>query len=161
VQGGGHKYYHKLVGGNFRLDTLQAAILDVKLNYLDQWIAQRQEKARRYRSLFQNLNLESIQLPAELYEDAVRGHTYHQFVIRVSDRDRLREYLKQNGIDTEIYYPLPHHLQKCFAYLNYRKGDFPEAERAVEQVLALPIYPELTDDQQEMTVKVIGRFYAR
>ena len=155
VHGSKPKYYHHVVGGNFRLDALQAAVLRVKLKYLDDWTAARRRNAGRYRELFGRAGLATIvALPGD-----TPGHIYNQFVVRVKDRDRLRARLKEEGIDTEIYYPVPLHLQDCFRDLGYRKGDFPESEAAANSSLALPIYPELTEDQQRHVVDSIGRFY--
>ncbi len=164
VHGGQPKYYHKIIGGNFRLDSIQAAVLNVKLNYLDGWTKRRQENARRYESLFTQSGLiqkRKITLPTAAYaqEGRPRGHIYNQFVVRVPERDRLMAHLKQQGIGTEIYYPVPFHLQECFRSLGYRKGDFPEAERAANETLALPIYPELTAEQQACVVESITEFY--
>jgi dTDP-4-amino-4,6-dideoxygalactose transaminase len=164
VHGGKPKYYHKLIGGNFRLDTLQAAVLNVKLNYLDGWTKRRRENAERYRVLFRASGLlekPGVVLPEAQYAGtgAVTDHIYNQFVIRVPDRDRLREFLKENGIGTEVYYPVPFHLQECFRSLEYREGDFPEAERAARETVALPIYPELTREMQQAVVDAIKGFY--
>jgi dTDP-4-amino-4,6-dideoxygalactose transaminase len=158
------KYYHKLVGGNFRLDALQAAVLNVKLGYLDGWTRQRQQKARRYTALFEASGLPEtaeVRLPRAVYEDsrAAHYHIYNQFVIRARDRDGLRQHLSDAGVGTEVYYPLPFHLQECFRFLGYQLGDFPEAERAAQEVLALPISPELTEPQQEWVVRQIQEFY--
>jgi dTDP-4-amino-4,6-dideoxygalactose transaminase len=154
------KYYHKLVGINSRLDTLQAAILLVKFRSLEKWTGQRQKKAERYQKLFQDLTLTvpEFQLPLTQYENR---HIYNQFVIRAPMRDRLRQSLQEEGVATEIYYPVPLHLQECYAYLNHRRGDFPASERASEEVLALPIYPELKEDQQDYVVDRIRAFYKR
>jgi dTDP-4-amino-4,6-dideoxygalactose transaminase len=157
VHGSKPKYYHPIVGGNFRLDALQAAILRVKLKYLPQWSQDRRRNAQRYRALFEQQGLTSrIVLPGD-----VPGHIYNQFVIRCPRRNELREYLHESGIDTEIYYPLPLHLQECFRELGYRKGDFPHAEAASDESLALPIYPELTEEQQAYVVERVGSFYGR
>ena len=151
------KYYHKIVGGNFRLDALQAAVVSVKLKHLDQWTGARQENAAQYRALFDNAGLsENLELPVE----KENRHIYNQFVIRVPEkRDELREDLKEAGIGTEVYYPVPLHLQDCFSYLGYRPGNFPVAEEAAQKTLALPIYPELTVEQQEYIVDTIKAFY--
>ncbi len=150
------KYYHADIGGNFRLDALQAAVVRVKLKYLDSWTRKRQENAARYRQLFEDARLsEHVTLPAE---NAGR-HIYNQFVIMVNEkRDSLRRYLQDAGIGTEIYYPLPLHLQQCFADLNYAAGDFPVAEHAADHSLALPVYPELTPDQLAYVVEKISTF---
>lgn len=150
------KYYHKIIGGNFRLDALQAAIVAVKLNYLDHWTAGRQRNAASYRQLFVEAGLDGpIQLPAEVQS----RHIYNQFVIRVPQkRDALRDFLGQQEIGCEIYYPVPLHLQACFAYLGYKAGDFPESERAARETLALPIYPELQPDQLAYVVDCIKTF---
>ncbi len=152
------KYYHKIVGGNFRLDALQAAVVSVKLKHLDQWTGARQENAAQYRALFDNAGLsENLELPVE----KENRHIYNQFVIRVPEkRDELREDLKEAGIGTEVYYPVPLHLQDCFSYLGYRPGDFPVAEEAAQETLALPIYPELAVEQQEYVVDTIKAFYS-
>lgn len=152
------KYHHDLIGGNFRLDALQAAIVSVKLKYLDGWTRARQDNAANYRRLFSQADKESvIHLPME--KEA--RHIYNQFVIMVPEkRDELRGYLMDAGIGTEVYYPVPLHLQKCFAYLDYRQGDFPQAERAAGHSLALPIFPELTESQQEYVVEKIMAFYS-
>ena len=153
------KYYHKLIGGNFRLDAFQAAVVSIKLKYLDQWTKARQENAQKYRTLFKQAALEDVvELPVEK-EDR---HIYNQFVIRVKEgRDDLRGFLNDAGIGTEVYYPVPMHLQACFSDLNYKKGDFPEAEQAALHTLALPIYPELLDDQIEYVVEKIKAFYLK
>jgi len=153
------KYYHALVGGNFRCDALQAAIIAVKLRHLDRWTAGRQRNAARYRRLFQEAGLLDdglVKLPQEM---PARRHIYNQFVIRVPRRDELMAYLKEQNIGVEVYYPIPLHLQECFAYLGYRAGDFPHSERAAKETLALPIYPELSDQQAEWVVEAIRRFF--
>jgi dTDP-4-amino-4,6-dideoxygalactose transaminase len=156
VHGSRPKYYHKFIGGNFRLDALQAAVVSVKLKYLDEWSRGRQENAKTYRTLFADSGLEGVKLPVE----KENRHIYNQFVIQVPEkRDELRQFLQQEEIGTEIYYPVPLHLQECFTYLNYKKGDCPVSERAATHTLALPIYPELTDDQQAYVVEKIKEFY--
>jgi dTDP-4-amino-4,6-dideoxygalactose transaminase len=155
VHGSKPKYYHQLVGGNFRLDALQAAVLRVKLPYLSAWTEARRTNAERYRRLCAGL-LEQVALPAD-----VPGHIYNQFVVRVPDRDRLQTFLHAKGVGTEVYYPLPLHLQECFAGLGYHAGDFPHAEAAARDSLALPIYPELTVDQQRYVISQLQEFYAR
>ena len=151
------KYYHQMIGGNFRLDAIQAAVLSIKLKYLDDWTRGRQENADHYRRRFAAAGLqEQIVLP----EAVESRHIYNQFVIRVSgDRDALRSYLAEAGIGTEVYYPVPLHLQACFADLGYQPGDFPEAEAAAAQTLALPIYPELSAEQMDYVVGAIAAFY--
>ncbi len=164
VHGSKPKYYHKFIGGNFRLDSIQAAVLNVKLNYLDGWTRRRQENARRYVGLFQSSGLTGrpgVVLPRAAYEESgtPHFHIYNQFVVRVSRRDELMAYLKQQGIGSEIYYPVPFHLQECFQYLGHKAGDFPESERAAKETLALPIYPELSADQQEQVVAAIAQWF--
>ena len=153
------KYHHKVVGGNFRLDALQAAVLRVKLPYLDGWSAARERNADTYRRLFAESGLvagEDVFLPV----DAGYGrHIYNQFVIRAERRDALADYLKQQGIGTEVYYPLPMHLQECFSGLGLAVGAFPESEAAAQETLALPIYPELSEAMLERVVQAIAAFY--
>ena len=165
VHGSHPKYYHKLIGGNFRLDTIQAAVLNVKLNYLDGWTKRRQENADRYRALFQQnglLQKGQVRLPEAVYRDsgAKHHHIYNQFVLQVERRDELIAYLRQKEIGAEIYYPVPFHLQECFRYLGHQEGDFPESERAAKETIAIPIYPELSSAQQTEVVEVIASFYA-
>jgi dTDP-4-amino-4,6-dideoxygalactose transaminase len=152
------KYYHQLIGGNFRLDAIQAAVLRVKLKYLDGWSARRQLNATCYRDLFSRAELDRVTLPTEA---ANRTHIYNQFVIRCPQRDELMAYLKANAIGVEVYYPVSLHEQECFAYLGYLRGDFPCSEQAANETLALPIYPELTPDMQASVVDAIAAFYAR
>jgi dTDP-4-amino-4,6-dideoxygalactose transaminase len=158
VHGSHPKYYHKYIGGNFRLDTLQAAVLLTKLKYLDGWSQKRRNNANTYNRLFGEFRLlDRVQLPREVFP----SHVYNQYVIRTGkDRDSLRQFLQTKNIGTEIYYPLSLHMQECFAHLGYKKGDFPVAEKASQETLALPIYPELTLDQQEYVVKSILEFYS-
>jgi dTDP-4-amino-4,6-dideoxygalactose transaminase len=172
VHGGKPKYYHRVIGGNFRLDAIQAAVISVKFPYLDSWSKKRQENADLYTSLFTSKGLateegktefsgdEKVLLPKAVYkgEGLPRYHIYNQYVIRVEKRDELREFLKQKDIGTEIYYPVPFHLQDCFAYIGNKKGDFPVAEFCAEKSVALPIYPELTSEQIEYTVDSIKEF---
>jgi dTDP-4-amino-4,6-dideoxygalactose transaminase len=164
VHGSKPKYYHKLVGGNFRLDTLQAAVLVVKLAHLDGWTRRRQENARRYARLFQDSGLVEggeVVLPVAVWEGSgvAHYHIYNQFVIRVRERDRLRQYLGEKGVGTEVYYPVPFHLQECFQNLGYRPGDFPASESAANETLALPIFPELTEEQQIYVCQLVKEFY--
>jgi dTDP-4-amino-4,6-dideoxygalactose transaminase len=160
VHGSQPKYFHKMIGINSRLDTIQAAILLVKLKYLEKWTAERQRKAKRYEALFQNLlsSVKGLELPAVQFQNR---HIFHQYVIRVPERDRLRQYLAEEGIGTDIYYPVPLHLQECYSFLKYRRGDLPVSEKASEEVLALPIYPELTEDHQNAVVNRIEAFYSK
>jgi len=158
VHGSKPKYYHKRIGINSRLDTLQAAVLLVKFRHLETWTQERRRKAERYRHLVQDLLplVPEIRLPEVQYTNR---HIYNQFILRVPRRDTLRQFLQKEGVGTEIYYPVALHLQECFAYLNYRRGDFPESEKASEETLALPIFPELTEVQQEYVVNRIRAFY--
>ena len=157
------KYFHKIVGGNFRLDTIQAAALLVKLRHLDAWHKARQQHADRYRDLFRQARLvETIRLPEVVdTTPGIRSHIYNQFVIRTPKRDALREFLTSEGVGTEIYYPVPFHLQECFSDLGYKAGDFPESERAAREALALPVYPELTAEQQAYVVERIAAFHCQ
>jgi dTDP-4-amino-4,6-dideoxygalactose transaminase len=156
VHGGKPKYYHAFIGGNFRLDEIQAAVLNVKLPHLDEWSAARQRNAAFYDRAFAAAGLgEALRTPA-----APAGrHIYNQYVVRARDRDALRRHLAEQGVGTEIYYPVPLHLQQCFAYLEHRAGDFPEAERAARETLALPIYPELTERQLQYVVDTVADHY--
>jgi dTDP-4-amino-4,6-dideoxygalactose transaminase len=148
------KYFHKRIGGNFRLDALQAAVLRVKLPHLPAWSEGRRRNAARYRRLFASAGLASrVVLPAEPDD---RLHIFNQFIVRVPQRDRVRQSLTASGIGTEIYYPVPFHLQECFAGLGHARGDFPHAEAAADSTIALPIYAELTDDQQTAVVAAIA-----
>jgi dTDP-4-amino-4,6-dideoxygalactose transaminase len=155
VHGSKPKYHHRVVGGNFRLDALQAAVLRVKLKRLSAWSEARRANAARYRLLFEQAGLASrVRLPAD-----EPGHIYNQFVVRVPDRDRLQKALADQEIGSEVYYPVPLHLQPCFSGLGHRKGDFPVAEAAAVDSLALPIYPELTESQQSFVVEKIRAFF--
>jgi dTDP-4-amino-4,6-dideoxygalactose transaminase len=158
------KYFYDILGGNFRLDALQAAVLRVKLNYLESWQQERRERASYYDKIFKEsgvLEEGQVQIPEALYRDSgiINYHTYNQYVIKARQRDKLQEFLKERGIGTAIYYPLPLHLQKCFSYLGYKKGDLPVAENAAIEVLALPIYPELMTAQQDFIISSIIKFY--
>ncbi len=158
VHGMEPKYYHQIIGGNFRLDELQAAVLVIKLKHLDAWTAARQENACFYFGAFERAGLKStVTLPAAL--PSVR-HIYNQFIIRAPRRDALKAHLAKEGIGSEIYYPVPLHRQECFASLGYLEGAFPESERAATETLALPIFPELSREQLQYVVDSIARFYA-
>jgi len=178
VHGSKPKYYHKFVGGNFRLDALQAAVVRVKLKYLDNWTAGRQHNAAHYNQLFSDLALDSqppVILPVEssamgqyaLRTEAAVGpfanhrHIYNQYIIRVSQRDKLQAFLSERKIGTEIYYPMPLHRQECFADWGYQAGAYPVSEAAAVETLALPIYPELTEEQKQTVVQTIAEFYRK
>lgn len=148
VHGSKPKYYHRVVGGNFRMDSVQAALLRVKLPLLSGWTLGRRRNAERYRTMFATAGLENaIRLPAD-----EPGHIYNQFVIRTARRDELQTGLKKRGVTTEVYYPVPLHLQECFSEIGYETGEFPAAEAAARETLALPIYPELTETQLSYVV---------
>lgn len=157
AHGSSPKYYHKFIGGNFRLDALQASVLAVKLKHLDLWSEKRRENAALYDMMFKNLGL-AIQLP---YISPGSRHIFNQYVIRTKDRDTLAAHLKARGVGTEVYYPLPLHLQECFRYLGYKKGDFPVSEAAADETLALPVYPELTRDMLAYVVSCVKEFNAK
>ncbi|MBS0366228.1 MAG: DegT/DnrJ/EryC1/StrS family aminotransferase [Proteobacteria bacterium] len=157
VHGGKPKYYHALIGGNFRLDEIQAAVLNIKLRHLDEWTAGRQRNAAIYDAAFARAGLGG-KVTTPRAQPGVR-HIYNQYVIRAQQRDALRTHLAGAGIGTEIYYPVPLHLQQCFAYLGGKAGDFPHSERAAAQTLALPIFPELNQGQLEYVVESIRAFY--
>ena len=159
VHGGKPKYFHAFIGGNFRIDEIQSAVLNVKLKHLDHWSAGRQHNAEVYNEAFEHADLgKAVETPRAL--PGVR-HIFNQYVIRARDRDLLRQHLMAAGVGTEIYYPVPLHLQECFAYLKHRKGDFPHSERAAEETLALPIFPELTETQLRYVVDSVADFYRR
>jgi dTDP-4-amino-4,6-dideoxygalactose transaminase len=176
VHGAKPKYYHKIIGGNFRLDALQAAVISVKLPHLDSWSQKRRENAKTYYDLFIKAGLSEepgklqfdsknkVLLPKAVYE-SINGlknyHIYNQFIIRVEERDNLRQFLTDKKIGTEIYYPVPFHLQECFSELGYSQGDFPIAEEAANTSLALPIYPELTNEQLIYVAKSVKEFFDR
>jgi dTDP-4-amino-4,6-dideoxygalactose transaminase len=157
-------YHHETVGGNFRLDALQAAVLHAKLPFLAGWNEARQRNADLYREGFKaSLPEGCVTLPTEPYRNSglTGHHTYHQYVIRAKDRDALKEHLSALGIGHAVYYPLPLHLQPCFASLGHTPGDFPEAERASQESLALPIFPELTEEEISAVVGAVASFYRR
>jgi dTDP-4-amino-4,6-dideoxygalactose transaminase len=157
VHGGKPKYFHALIGGNFRIDELQAAVLRVKLKYLDGWTQGRQRNAAYYDAAFARAGLAAkLRTPRVL---AGGRHIFNQYVVRAQRRDALRARLTERGIGSEIYYPVPLHLQTCFAYLNHHAGDFPQSEQAAQETLALPIYPELTQAQLAHVVATIAEFY--
>jgi dTDP-4-amino-4,6-dideoxygalactose transaminase len=155
VHGSKPKYYHHIVGTNSRLDALQAAILRVKLTHLDEWTRARQKLAAQYDQALSQI--EGLAVP---YKAPDRTHIYHQYTIRVLGRDALQQHLKEHGIGTEIYYPLPLHLQPCFGHLGYREGQLPESERASREVLSLPIFPELTEKEQGYIIAAVRDFMA-
>jgi dTDP-4-amino-4,6-dideoxygalactose transaminase len=158
VHGASSKYYYQCIGINSRLDALQAAVLLVKFRYLEEWTDKRLKNAAYYDQLFDEIRHQDlgIEIPYVQYNNR---HIYNQYVIRVPKRDELREFLAREGIGTDVYYPLPLHLQECYQDLGYAKGDFPHAEQAARETLALPIYPELTAKQQEYVVSKIGEFF--
>jgi dTDP-4-amino-4,6-dideoxygalactose transaminase len=158
VHGGHPKYYHGQIGGNFRLDALQAAIVSIKLKYLDQWTKARQENALKYKFYIKDAGLSHV---VSVPEEKENRHIYNQFIIQVSEkRDELKDFLVSNNVGCEVYYPVPLHLQKCFVDLGYSFGDFPISEHAAGHTLALPVYPELRKDQIEYVVDQIKKFYA-
>lgn len=150
------KYYHKLVGGNFRLDALQAAVVSAKLPHLDDWSAARRRNAKRYNRRFAEAGIQ-VGVPVVVAD----RHIFNQYVIRVANRDALRSFLLGKGVGTEVYYPVPLHLQECFAYLGHTAGAFPESEQAADRTIALPIYPELSDSQASYVVECIREFVTR
>jgi len=162
--GGERRYYHRMIGGNFRLDALQAAILSIKLPHLDRWSAGRRANAATYRQAFGAVGLDNVlTLPTEPYAASglANHHIFNQFVVRAPRRDDLCQWLERAKVGHAIYYPVPLHLQECFAYLGCLQGDFPEAERAAKETLALPIYPELTPEQLQYVVDTIAAFYCQ
>jgi dTDP-4-amino-4,6-dideoxygalactose transaminase len=173
VHGGEQKYFHKVIGGNFRIDALQSAVLRVKLPHLDKWSEKRRVNADYYSVLFVKAGLSEgpgkinydeknkVLLPKAVYKNlsGVKNyHIYNQYIIRTQKRDELKKFLTENEIGNEIYYPVPFHMQECFANLNHKIGDFPESEKAGNTSLALPVYPELTKEQQEFVVQKIKEF---
>ena len=159
VHGSKPKYHHHFVGGNFRLDAIQAVVLGIKLEFLDQWAAQRRVNAGRYNKAFEALDLIAPDRLTPPYARLDEDHVYNQYVIRTPHRDALQKYLKEHGIGTMIYYPSPLHTQPCFSELGYQEGDFPVAERACKEVLALPVYPELGDEDFTYIVDTINGFF--
>ena len=160
VHGSRERYVHESVGGNFRIDALQAAVLRVKLRHLDDWTEGRRANAARYGRLFEETGLVARGCVTPPPVETER-HVFNQYVIRAADRDGLRDWLRERGVGCEIYYPIPLHLQACFADLGYAEGVFPESERAARETLALPVYPELPPDAQAYVVETIAAFYAR
>ena len=157
------RYFHKWIGGNFRIDAIQSAVLSVKLPHLDTWGTARRRNAMRYREAFVARGLDKVLgLPVEPWSGTgtENHHIYNQFIIRSPRRDALKKHLNDSGIGSEIYYPQPLHMQECFRDLGYREGDFPESERASRESMALPVYPELTDGQLEYVVGKIAEFHA-
>jgi dTDP-4-amino-4,6-dideoxygalactose transaminase len=154
VHGAKNKYFNEVVGGNFRLDALQAAVLRVKLKHLDRWTEGRQRNAQIYCRLFEGAG--SVVAPVEPPNSR---HIYNQFVLRCANRDGLLAHLKNEGIGAEVYYPVPLHMQTCFAELGYRKGDFPVSEQAAAECLAIPVYPELTEGMLKQVADTILEFY--
>jgi dTDP-4-amino-4,6-dideoxygalactose transaminase len=157
VHGMEPKYYHELIGGNFRLDEIQAAVLNVKLPHLDAWSAARQRNARFYDAAFARVGIQGVVTPPPALPGA--RHIYNQYCIRTPRRDELRAHLAKAEIGAEIYYPLPLHMQQCFAYLGHEPADFPESLRASRESLALPIYPELAEEQLAYVVETVARFF--
>jgi dTDP-4-amino-4,6-dideoxygalactose transaminase len=161
VHGGERKYYHRVIGGNFRLDPIQATVIRVKLPHLNRWHNQRQDNAEYYNKLFAETSLGGrISIPQVMHSQRLENpHIYNQYVIRAEQRDKLQSFLAENEISTEVYYPLPFHLQECFLDLGGKAGDFPVSETAAEEVLALPVYPGLSRQMQEAVVEKIEKFY--
>ncbi|MBT7810704.1 MAG: DegT/DnrJ/EryC1/StrS family aminotransferase [Deltaproteobacteria bacterium] len=161
VHGGERKYYHRVIGGNFRLDPIQATVIRVKLPHLNRWHNQRQDNAEYYNKLFAETSIGGlISIPQVMHSQRLENpHIYNQYVIRAEQRDQLQSFLAENEISTEVYYPLPFHLQECFLDLGGKAGDFPVSETAAEEVLALPVYPGLSRQMQEAVVDKIEEFY--
>ncbi len=161
VHGAEPKYYHKVIGGNFRMDPIQACVLRIKLQRLEAWHEQRRQNAVQYNQLLGEAQLEEVVCPAAVYQDdnLLNHHIYNQYTVRVQRREDLRKFLQERGVATEIYYPVPFHRQECFADLGYRPGSLPESDRAAREVLALPIYPGLTTEMQEYVVENLIEFY--
>ena len=159
MHGESARYHHDVIGINSRLDALQAAVLSVKQRYLDSWCSDRVEKARSYGALFESSGILGNGLKSIPSVPSDRSHVFNNYVVRAENRDGLKHFLAADGIQSEIYYPVPLHIQRCFDSLGYKSGDFPESERAANEVLALPIYPEITNDEQEFVVSRIKAFY--
>ncbi|MEC9297199.1 MAG: DegT/DnrJ/EryC1/StrS family aminotransferase [SAR324 cluster bacterium] len=161
VHGGERKYYHRVIGGNFRLDPIQAAVIRVKLPHLNKWHSQRQDNAEHYNKLFAEKDLGGkVQLPFVGHSENLQNpHIYNQYVIKAERRDELQAFLAENEIASEVYYPLPFHLQECFLHLGGKTGDFPVSEATAEEVLALPVYPGMTKEMRETVVEQIANFY--
>ena len=161
VHGAEPKYYHKVIGGNFRMDPIQACVLRIKLRRLEAWHEQRRQNAAQYNQLLGETQLEEVVCPAAVYQDdnLLNHHIYNQYTVRVQRREDLRKFLQERGVATEIYYPVPFHRQECFADLVYQPGSLPESDRAAREVLALPIYPGLTTEMQEYVVENLVEFY--
>lgn len=154
VHGATQKYFHSVVGYNSRLDTLQAAILSVKLKHLDEWSDIRKQKASFYDSAFKGLGIQTPKV------ESFNRHIYHQYTIAVEKRDQLKEHLLKNQIGCSVYYPLPLHLQECYRSLGYKEGDFPISEQRSKQAISLPVFPEITQEEQEFVVKILKEFYS-
>jgi dTDP-4-amino-4,6-dideoxygalactose transaminase len=155
VHGGKPKYYHSIVGGNFRLDALQAAVLNVKLDHLDTWTAARQRNAERYSTIFDELKI-PLKTPVTV---AGSRHIFNQYVVETGSRNQLQAFLRDRNIGTEVYYPVPLHRQKCFDYLGHSEGDFPVAEAAARETLALPVFPELSRAQHDYVIDCVAEFF--
>jgi dTDP-4-amino-4,6-dideoxygalactose transaminase len=165
--GSARRYWHDELGWNARMDAIQAAVLRVKLPHLERWNQQRRERAQTYDRLLAQAGLKSSAPSPDSNSPVIPLHTadqafhiFHQYVIRCHRRDQLGQFLTQRSIGSEIYYPVPLHLQSCFGYLGYREGDLPESERAAKEVLALPMFPELTEDEQQWVVESVAEFYS-
>jgi len=161
VHGGERKYYHRVIGGNFRLDPIQAAVIRVKLSHLNKWHRQRQDNAKHYNQLFDDSGLnDEVKIPYIEHSKSLKNyHIFNQYVIRAVNRNKLQSFLMEHEIGTGIYYPIPFHLQECFLHLGGKVGDFPNSETAAKEVLALPIYPGLTDEMRQIVVEKIKKFY--
>ena len=161
VHGGEKSYYHRVIGGNFRLDPIQAAVIRIKLPHLNRWHEQRQNNAQNYNKLFAQSGLnEKIRTPLIMHSKAMQNpHIFNQYVIRTEKRDELQSFLEAQGIASGVYYPNPFHLQECFQFLGGKKGDFPASEAAAKEVLALPVYPGMTTGMQERVIEQIKVFH--